>query len=118
MTFRFEEKIKLHNKKIFFFKEWLSKNKAQNIYPNREVYSIYFDNKEFQTHQDSIEGVVPRKKIRLRTYNFISENVNKFMNPFRRPVAMTFFLFGTLLTIYLGIGACLPIDKSLTLGLF
>ncbi|NBP33621.1 MAG: cytochrome b6-f complex subunit IV, partial [Synechococcaceae bacterium WB6_1B_055] len=24
----------------------------------------------------------------------------------------------TLFTIYLGIGACLPIDKSLTLGLF
>ena len=78
MKFRFEEKIKLDNKKIFFFKKWLNENKAQNIYPNREVYSIYFDNKEFQTHQDSIEGVVPRKKIRLRTYNFISENVNNF----------------------------------------
>ena len=46
------------------------------------------------------------------------ENVNKFSNPFRRPVAMAVFLFGTFLTIYLGIGACLPIDKSLTLGLF
>ena len=46
------------------------------------------------------------------------ENVNKFSNPFRRPVAMATFLFGTFLTIYLGIGACLPIDKSLTLGLF
>ncbi len=46
------------------------------------------------------------------------ENVNKFSNPFRRPVAMSAFLFGTFLTIYLGIGACLPIDKSLTLGLF
>jgi cytochrome b6-f complex subunit 4 len=28
------------------------------------------------------------------------------------------FLTGTLVTIYLGIGAALPIDKSLTLGLF
>ncbi len=46
------------------------------------------------------------------------ENVNKFQNPFRRPIAMSFFLFGTVFTIYLGIGACLPIDKSLTLGLF
>ena len=78
MKFRFEEKIKLDSKKIFFFKKWLNENKAQNIYPSREIYSIYFDNKEFQTHQDSIEGVVPRKKIRLRTYNFISENVNNF----------------------------------------
>jgi cytochrome b6-f complex subunit 4 len=31
---------------------------------------------------------------------------------------MTVFLFGTVTTIYLGIGAALPIDKSLTLGLF
>ncbi len=78
MTFRFEEKIKLDNKKIFFFKEWLNKNKAQKVYPDREVYSIYFDNKEFQTHKDSIEGVVPRKKIRLRTYNFVNQNINDF----------------------------------------
>lgn len=46
------------------------------------------------------------------------ENINKFQNPFRRPLATAVFLFGTLFTIYLGIGAALPIDKSLTLGLF
>jgi len=46
------------------------------------------------------------------------ENVNKFQNPFRRPVATTVFLFGTLVTLWLGIGAALPLDKSLTLGLF
>ncbi|MEM1367674.1 MAG: cytochrome b6-f complex subunit IV [Cyanobacteria bacterium P01_H01_bin.15] len=46
------------------------------------------------------------------------ESVNKFQNPFRRPVATAVFLFGTVVTIYLGIGATLPIDKSLTLGLF
>jgi cytochrome b6-f complex subunit 4 len=45
------------------------------------------------------------------------ENVNKFQNPFRRPVATAIFLFGTVFTIYLGIGATLPIAKSLTLGL-
>jgi cytochrome b6-f complex subunit 4 len=46
------------------------------------------------------------------------ESVNKFQNPFRRPVAMAVFLFGTVFTIYLGIGATLPIATSLTLGLF
>jgi cytochrome b6-f complex subunit 4 len=46
------------------------------------------------------------------------ENVNKFQNPFRRPVAMAVFLFGTAFTLWLGIGAAMPIDKSLTLGLF
>ncbi len=46
------------------------------------------------------------------------ESVNKFQNPFRRPVATTIFLFGTLVTIYLGVGAAFPISKALTLGLF
>jgi len=46
------------------------------------------------------------------------EGVNKFQNPFRRPVATGVFLFGTAVTLWLGIGATLPIDKSLTLGLF
>jgi cytochrome b6-f complex subunit 4 len=46
------------------------------------------------------------------------ESINKFQNPFRRPIAMTVFLFGTVFAIYLGIGATLPIDISLTLGLF
>ncbi|MFZ4666262.1 MAG: cytochrome b6-f complex subunit IV [Prochlorotrichaceae cyanobacterium] len=46
------------------------------------------------------------------------ESVNKFQNPFRRPLATAVFLFGTLVTLWLGVGAALPIDKSLTLGLF
>ncbi|MEO1146923.1 MAG: cytochrome b6-f complex subunit IV [Cyanobacteria bacterium J06638_22] len=46
------------------------------------------------------------------------EGVNKFQNPFRRPVATTLFLFGTAVTLWLGIGATMPIDESLTLGLF
>ena len=53
----------------------------------------------------------------LLTVPFL-ENVNKFQNPFRRPVATTVFLFGTAVSIWLGIGAALPIDISLTLGLF
>jgi cytochrome b6-f complex subunit 4 len=46
------------------------------------------------------------------------ESVNKFQNPFRRPVATTVFMIGTIVTLWLGIGATFPIDKSLTLGLF
>ncbi len=46
------------------------------------------------------------------------ESVNKFQNPFRRPIAMTVFLFGTAVALWLGAGATFPIDKSLTLGLF
>ena len=46
------------------------------------------------------------------------EGVNKFQNPFRRPVAMAVFWFGTLVTLWLGIGATFPIDESITLSLF
>jgi cytochrome b6-f complex subunit 4 len=46
------------------------------------------------------------------------ENVNKFQNPFRRPVATAVFLFGTVVALYLGAGATFPVDKALTLGLF
>ena len=53
----------------------------------------------------------------LLTVPFI-ESVNKFQNPFRRPIAMTVFLVGFVVAIWLGIGATLPIDKAITLGLF
>jgi len=53
----------------------------------------------------------------LITVPFI-ENKNIFQNPFRRPIAMTVFLFGTFVSIWLGIGACLPINDAVTLGLF
>ena len=46
------------------------------------------------------------------------ENVNKFQNPFRRPIATTVFLIGTLVALWLGIGATFPIEESLPLGLF
>ena len=60
------------------------------------------------------QGAVP---LGLMLIPFI-ESVNKFQNPFRRPVATAVFLFGTVFTLWLGIGATFPIDKSLTLGLF
>ena len=47
------------------------------------------------------------------------ENVNKFQNPFRRPIATTVFLVSTVITFYLGAAAMIPdVGKSLTLGLF
>ena len=53
----------------------------------------------------------------LLTVPFI-ENVNKFQNPFRRPVASVLFLIGTVVAIWLGFGAAMPIDKAITLGIF
>jgi cytochrome b6-f complex subunit 4 len=52
----------------------------------------------------------------LITVPFI-ESINKFQNPFRRPVAMTIFLFSVVLAFWLGIGATMPINEALTLGI-
>lgn len=52
----------------------------------------------------------------LITVPFI-ENINKFQNPFRRPIATTVFLIGTVVTIWLGIGATMPLSQALTLGI-
>ena len=60
------------------------------------------------------QGAIP---LGLMLVPFI-EGVNKFQNPFRRPVATAVFLFGTVVTLWLGVGATFPIDESLTLGLF
>nr|YP_009402714.1 cytochrome b6/f complex subunit IV [Compsopogon caeruleus]ARX96068.1 cytochrome b6/f complex subunit IV [Compsopogon caeruleus] len=53
----------------------------------------------------------------LLTVPFI-ESINKFQNPFRRPVASIVFLIGTVVAIWLGFGATMPINKAITLGLF
>jgi len=53
----------------------------------------------------------------LITVPFI-ESINKFQNPFRRPVAMIVFFIGTVFAVWMGIGACVPIDQAITLGLF
>ena len=53
----------------------------------------------------------------LLTVPFL-ENVNKFQNPFRRPVASATFLVGTFTAVWLGIGATLPISDAITLGFF
>jgi hypothetical protein len=42
---------------------------AKRQYVSRRVSSFYFDTKDLKFYRDSMEGVYPRKKIRLRTYS-------------------------------------------------
>jgi cytochrome b6-f complex subunit 4 len=53
----------------------------------------------------------------LITVPFI-ENVNKFQNPFRRPLASLVFLVGTFVAFWLVIGATFQFTQALTLGFF
>ena len=78
MNFRFEDKLKLNHNKLLEFNEWILRNNIQEIFEPREIFSIYFDTKNLQTYHDSSEGLVPRSKFRLRTYNFKSLMENEF----------------------------------------
>ena len=69
MSFRIEKKIAISQDKFFYLKKYLIEKEFSKIYKDRLVYSCYLDNNNFKMYNDSIEGCVPRKKIRLRSYN-------------------------------------------------
>lgn len=68
MSFRIEEKLLINNLQIFQFKEFLFKNNAKILFPERKISSLYFDNSNAAMYKDSVEGTIPRKKIRIRHY--------------------------------------------------
>ncbi len=68
MSFRVEEKLLINKYQITEFKNFLSKKKVEEPYPPRIIKSLYFENSKDEMYKDSIEGTVPRKKIRVRNY--------------------------------------------------
>ena len=65
---RIEFKIDIHKSKKSIFFDFLKTNKISKLYDDRLINSIYFDNDKFEIYHDSVEGLSPRKKIRLRYY--------------------------------------------------
>ncbi len=74
MSFRIEEKLYLRPENLIEFKDFLFKDSAKNLYEPRKIKSLYFDNLNLEMYTDSIEGIVPRKKIRVRNYPNNSDN--------------------------------------------
>ena len=68
MSFRIEEKLLIDTNRIIDFKIFLTNHTAKQIYKKRKIQSLYFDNKNYEMYNDSIEGLTPRKKIRIRNY--------------------------------------------------
>ena len=69
MSFRKEKKYrvtKFESEKLF---KVLSKNGMKLLHKPRVINSVYFDNNSYDMFYNSEEGVVPRKKIRIRWYN-------------------------------------------------
>jgi SPX domain protein involved in polyphosphate accumulation len=69
MSYRKEKKFKLTKSEINKVKKDLNRLGMKKLYLNRKINSIYFDNKNFDIFKDSEEGVLPRKKIRVRWYD-------------------------------------------------
>ena len=68
MSFRKEKKYKLTKSEYFnLYKELLSQGMS-TLHNERQINSCYFDNKSFDMFHQSEEGVLPRKKIRVRWY--------------------------------------------------
>ena len=68
MSFRKEEKLHIHKNQLFNLLKWVFENGGSKLYDTRIISSTYFDNDQMQMFNDSEEGTVPRKKIRVRSY--------------------------------------------------
>jgi len=68
MSFRIEYKLFINKENVNQFKSFLFKKNTKRLYETRNVESLYFDNKNKDMFNDSIEGLTPRKKIRIRYY--------------------------------------------------
>ena len=68
MSYRIEEKLSIDSNRIIDFKSFLANKTVKPIYQPRRIQSLYFDNQNYEMYTDSIEGLTPRKKIRVRNY--------------------------------------------------
>ena len=68
MSFRREEKVEISPTAVPGFLAWVSSVDGVNLFPRRRVISIYLDTEHLEMYHDSAEGVLPRRKVRLRRY--------------------------------------------------
>ena len=74
MSFRIEEKLSINNNRIIDFKSFLTNKAVKQIYQPRKIQSLYFENRNYEMYTDSLEGLTPRKKIRVRNYPDTQDN--------------------------------------------
>ena len=65
---RIEQKLEISKSHYWDLLNWIKHNGGKTLYPQRIICSRYFDNKNMQMYFDTVEGLIPRKKIRIRTY--------------------------------------------------
>ena len=60
--------------------KWIKNNNGTILFPRRIITSRYFDNIRLEMFHETQEGIIPRKKIRIRNYG--SRNLNEIQNDF------------------------------------
>ena len=65
---RIEQKLEVNKHHYLDLLKWINSNGGRILYPERIICSRYFDNNNMQMYFDTVEGIIPRKKIRIRTY--------------------------------------------------
>lgn len=65
---RTETKLLIERSQLPSFYQWLSRNSAKGLYVSRRVSSTYFDNSSLQMFQETAQGLIPRRKMRIRCY--------------------------------------------------
>ena len=65
---RIEQKLAVPACDYISLIQWLSQRGASLLFPPRQVSSTYFDTSQQQMLSDTIEGIVPRRKVRIRCY--------------------------------------------------
>jgi hypothetical protein len=68
MTYRIENKYTFQRSDFYSVISNLIDSGGTEKYPQRDIRSLYFDTLDQNMHTDSEEGLLPRKKIRIRSY--------------------------------------------------
>ena len=69
MSFRKEKKIRVTVNEFFKLQSLLQQKGMKSLFKPRVISSIYLDTVDMNMFHDSEEGVLPRKKVRIRWYN-------------------------------------------------
>lgn len=73
MSFRKEKKFRVSRSEACELRALLLSRGMEVLYRPRKIHSLYFDSLNFNMFTDSEEGVLPRRKVRVRWYNNSSE---------------------------------------------
>jgi len=77
MSFRKEKKFRLTSYDYESLKNELLLKGIAPLYAKREINSLYYDDEHHSMYHDSEEGLLPRRKVRIRWYDDIKEASNE-----------------------------------------